>query len=104
LTTDFGAPLTYKLALIHLLMDGEVVVQMRPCPIQVLVADVRSSSVEVCKHVTATRPCMLHHMSHDSPSFTSIFTKEYSTAILHCQNGVASYTIFSKWKLALAGG
>ena len=36
--------------------------------------------------------------------YYTIVLHNYTTAKPHCQNGGASYTIFSKWKLALAGG
>ena len=90
LTMHLGTPLPHKLALLHLLMGGKVVVQIRPLPVYVLVAYMLCLPVVMCEHVTATRPCMLHHVSHRQPSFTRIFTKEFSTAKLHCQNGVAS--------------
>jgi len=70
---DFGTPLPYKLALIHRLMGGEIVVEVRPRPIQILVADMFRSPVEVSEHMTATRLCMLHHVSHCQPSFTPFF-------------------------------
>ena len=59
-------------------MGGEIVIQMRPCPIQILVAYMLGSPVEVSEHMTATRLCMLHHVSHTQPPFTLIFYCYYT--------------------------
>lgn len=39
------------------------------------------------------------HMSHKLLLLPHIFSIDFSTAKLHCQNGVASYTISEKWNL-----
>jgi hypothetical protein len=75
---NFGTPLPYKLALIHLLMGGEIVVEVCPRPIQILVADMLGSPVEVSEHMTATRLCMLHHVSHCQPLLYALFYCYYT--------------------------
>ena len=73
LAMDFGTPLAYKLALIHRLMGGEIVVEVCPLPVQILVGDMFRFSVEMSEHMPTTRLCKLHHMSHCQSPLYIIF-------------------------------